>query len=328
MKHIIINGGLGFIGFHTAKALELNPNYKTIIFDAKKEYIKYGVNFNPFSHREQLLNSSTIIHGDCNDKLQFQSVWEEFKPSILIHFASLPIVWKAESDPLMALYDIENSIKSVLEVIEKSKHLPEKILYISSSMVYGHFIRNNQNILLPATENHPTNPIDVYGRLKLNGELLVSNFSIKNKVDYCIIRPSAVYGPEDYNKRVVELFIMNAIKGKEIIISGNGELTLDFTYVDDLVDGIIQSMEHKNKNSIFNLTFGKGYTINQLAESIKEYFPSLEIKMGLISPNRPNRTYLDISRAKSEFNFNPKVSLNEGVKKYITYLLENNIYDK
>lgn len=74
MKQIILNGGLGFIGFHTAKALELNPDYKTVIFDAKKEYIKYGVKFNPYLRREQLLNSSTIVHGNYNDKLHFQSI--------------------------------------------------------------------------------------------------------------------------------------------------------------------------------------------------------------------------------------------------------------
>ena len=327
MKHIIINGGLGFIGFHTAKALELNPNYKTIIFDASKEYIKYGVNFNPYLRREEFLHSSTIIHGDCNNKLHFQKIWEKFKPNILIHFASLPIVWKAESEPKIAQEDIENSLKSVLEVIDKSRHFPEKILYISSSMVYGNFLRNQNNILIPACENQTTNPIDVYGNLKLNCEKIVEKFSNKNNIQYCIIRPSAVYGPEDYNKRVVELFLMNAIKGKEIIISGNGELKLDFTYVSDVVEGIILAMETKTNSRIFNITYGKGYTINQLAESIKEYFPNIKIKKGFINPNRPNRTYLDINKAKSELNYSPKTSLDEGIKKYINYILENNIYD-
>lgn len=326
MKHILINGGLGFVGFHTAKTLETNPNYKTIIFDASKEYIKYGVKFNPYKRREQLLNSSIIVHGNCNDKLHFREIWEKYKPNILIHFASLPIVWKAESDPIIAKDDIENSIKSVLEVIGKSNHFPEKIIYISSSMVYGHFLRNQNNILLPAIENQPTNPLDLYGHLKLNSEKNVADFSIKNNIDYSIIRPSAVYGPEDYNKRVVELFLMNAIKGQEIIISGNGELILDFTYVDDLVEGIIKAIETKTQNKIFNITYGKGYTINQLAESIKEYFPNIKIKKGLINPNRPNRTYLDTKRAQLELHYSPKVPLEEGIKRYINYLLKNNIY--
>ncbi len=326
VKHILINGGLGFVGFHTAKALETNPNYKTIIFDASKEYIKYGVKFNPYKRREELLNSSTIIHGNCNDKLHFQAVWEEYKPNILIHFASLPIVWKADLEPITAQEDIENSIKSALDVIGKSKHFPEKIIYISSSMVYGHFLRNKNNILLPANENQPTNPLDVYGRLKLNSEKNIEKFSIENNIDYSIIRPSAVYGPEDYNKRVVELFLMNALKGQEIVISGDGELTLDFTYVDDLVEGIIKAMEIKTQSKIFNITYGKGYTINELSECIKNYYPQITIKKGLIHPNRPNRTYLDTSRAKLELNYSPKIPLEEGIKRYINYLLENNIY--
>ena len=327
MKQILLNGGLGFIGFHTAKELEKNPDFNTIIFDASRKYIQYGVNFDPYIRRKKLLNNSTIIDGDCNDIDLYTKTWIAHKPDILIHFASLPIVWKAEADPDLAQKDIEKSIESVLIAIEKSGHFPQKIIYISSSMVYGNFQRDGNNSIIPAVESQKTEPIDIYGQCKLAGEKMVEKFCNKRQLDYTIIRPSAVYGPEDYNKRVVELFVMNALKGKEIIVSGNGELSLDFTYVEDLANGIIACLTKKTQHKIFNLTYGKGYTINHLAEVLKIHFPNLEIKNGLIHPNRPNRSYLDISMAKSELDFFPNNSLEEGIKKYINYLKEHKIYD-
>jgi nucleoside-diphosphate-sugar epimerase len=325
---ILLTGGLGFIGFHTAKLLEETTKHHLLIVDAYREYIKHDVIFNPYIRRGAMLQKSKIIQGDCSNYAFVKQIIQDYQPEIIIHFASLPIVWKAENWPELAHQDIEESFKSVLSGCEETSQVPKKIIYISSSMVYGHFMRDQFLNLIPAIENQAITPIDVYGRCKMTCENLLIDFAKKTISNYIIIRPSAVYGPEDYNKRVVEVFLKNAIQNKEIIISGNGELTLDFTYVEDLVKSIVQCVEKDITNETFNITFGHGYTINELAHIVKQLVPSANIKHGLLAPNRPNRTYLNIEKAKSLLGINPQTSLEQGVEKYYKYLIDHRIYEQ
>ena len=119
-------------------------------------------------------------------------------------------------------------------------------------MVYGNF--DSEDV----KEERPCKPIGIYGTLKYSGELLVKAYSDVFDLPYTIIRPSALYGERCVSRRVGQIFIENAIQDLDIAINGNGEEKLDFTYIDDLINGISLCCNNKNAiNQTFNLTYGK-----------------------------------------------------------------------
>ena len=128
-------------------------------------------------------------------------------------------------------------------------------------MVYGNFDSKDVN------EETLCKPIGIYGTLKYSGELLVKAYNQVFDLPYSIIRPSALYGERCVSRRVGQIFIENAIQGLDITINGDGEEKLDFTYIEDLIEGIGLCCEKESaKNQTFNLTYGDSRKINELTE--------------------------------------------------------------
>ena len=191
----------------------------------------------------------------------------------------------------------------------------KRLVYSSSSFVYGHFK------YAPADENHPTNPIDVYGGTKLACESMIKGFGTRFGIDYTIVRPSAVYGPTDANLRVSQIFVDNAFNGKELVMEGGGEAALDFTYVDDIAQGfMLAALSPQAKNEIFNITRGEGRTLKELSEILRQYFPDLKTLIKPADKTRPVRGALDIRKAKEILGYSPKYSLEYGIKEYVEYI--------
>ena len=191
-------------------------------------------------------------------------------------------------------------------------------------MVYGHFQKDENDNIIPPNEEAPCNPIDIYGSLKLCCEHLIKAYHHRKKLSYVIIRPTAVYGSDDCNFRVTELFVSNALIERPIMLDNGGSHLLDFTYIDDVVEGICSTIENNNAlNQTFNLSYGKGESIKELAETIKRYLPSAKITNSDSKPFRPNRGALDISKAKKILNFSPKYSLETGIKFYFDQVKEH-----
>jgi len=195
----------------------------------------------------------------------------------------------------------------------KGNNFLKKFIYTSSSMVYGNFKED------PVKEEHSTDPINVYGTMKLGGEIVTRGLCNTYGIDHIIIRPSAVYGPTDMNRRVTQIFVENAMQGKKLIVMGKDE-KLDFSYVDDVAQGFIQALLSDVKNETFNLTGGDPKTLLEYAQLVKKYFPEVEIEVEEREKDRPLRGGLDISKARKEFNYNPKYDLESGVKEYIEFL--------
>jgi nucleoside-diphosphate-sugar epimerase len=160
-----------------------------------------------------------------------------------------------------------------------------------------------------------------YTASKLYGEELVKGYSQSYGIDYVIIRPSTVYGPfNDETTRLMDIFILNALQGKELKITRKPNSTLDFTYIDDFVDGMMLAMKEKNKS--FDISYGKGvsvevvadYIISLAGQGVKNFYP-VEIA-------QPQEVELDISRMK-EIGYNPKVDIYEGVGKTFEWYKEH-----
>ena len=137
---------------------------------------------------------------------------------------------------------------------------------------------------------------------------------------YTIIRPSALYGERCVSRRVGQIFIENAIQNLDININGNGEEKLDFTYIEDLIDGISKCCSGSGAiNQTFNLTYGNARKINDLLDILKSEFPSVNVNYIEREKFMPERGTLNTNKAKKLINYDPKFNIEDGYKKYIAW---------
>jgi nucleoside-diphosphate-sugar epimerase len=233
-----------------------------------------------------------------------------FGADAVIHLASFPRQKVVGQNPVWGSDVMSTGLVNLLE-LTKAYKVP-KFVYISSSMVYGDFENN-------VTEDAPCNPIGQYGIMKYMGEKLVEDYSRKFGFDYTIIRPSAVYGELDVEDRVVSKFILAAMRNETLKVKGQNEV-LDFTYVEDAAQGIVQAtLSDAANNKIYNITRSadEEYTLLRAAQLAIEVAGGY----GNIHPEGrdlsfPKRGRLDISRAVADFGYAPAVNVEEGFRRY------------
>ena len=218
--------------------------------------------------------------------------------------------------PTEALQINVDGTLSVLEGVKACGSV-KRFIFTSSSFVYGHF---KQPI---ADEEHPTNPIDVYGGTKLTGEILTRAYSTQHGFEHVIIRPSAAYGFGDCNRRVTQLLIENAMKGKPLVLHDGGRSRIDFTYVTDVADGFARALlTPEASNQTFNITRGNARSVLEFATEVKKYFPNAQLIEKPTDASRPERGTLSIEKARKLLNYNPKIDIEQGIKEYVTMLKE------
>ncbi len=315
MEKILLTGGAGFIGSHIARKL-IERGCEVIIFDAFVQYIS------PFESKYQkyldlrfkgIKDKITFIRGDTRHKSHIANVIKEHRPDRVIHMAALPIADLSFIHYEETINTIVLGTTNLLTCI-KDAGFVKRFVYTSSSMVYGDFEYE------PADETHPTRPKDVYGGTKLAGEVLTESFGRRYGVKYTIIRPSAVYGPGDVNRRVTQIFLENALGDKGLVVRGGGENKLDFSFVEDVADGFVRAtMSEKGENEIFNITRGESRSLTEYANELKKYFPSLKVSLEPMPSHRPKRGTLDITKAKTLLGYNPRYNLEDGIKRYVEW---------
>jgi len=318
---ILLVGGAGFIGSYIAKEL-LKQGDEITIHDAFLNYI-HPLNSNYESllklRLNDIINDITLIRGDIRHKGRFLKILKENKPDAVILLAALPI---ATASNIYSEDAFGINLNGTVNVLESIREVPsiKRFIYASSSMVYGNFQYS------PADENHPTNPIEVYGGTKLAGEILTKAFGKRFNIPYTIIRPSAVYGPTDVNRRVSQIFIENALKNKPLILEDGGNSKLDFSYVEDVAHGFILALKSdKAMNETFNITNGNSRSIKEFAQILQKHIPNIKIEEKPSKELRPKRGTLSIEKAKKLLNFNPKYNIEDGIPKYIDFFKENNL---
>ncbi len=321
VKRILITGGAGFIGYHVAKEL-IGLNNEVIIYDAFVNYIPPLESSYPayLEYRlNDIKNKARIIRGDIRNRGYLVQVLNDVKPEIVIHLAAIPI---AKASNQFSEEAIQINLNGTITVLEALRVCPfiKRFVFTSSSFVYGDFAYE------PADEEHPTSPIDIYGGTKLSGEVLTRAFGRKFNIEYTIIRPSAVYGPTDANRRVTQILIENAILGKPLILHAGGLERVDFTYVKDTAHGfVLAALSDSAKNEVFNITRGEGHSIKDLADILKIRFKNLEVIEQPTDERRPQRGALGIAKAKSFLGYVPRYDLKKGVEEYVDFILEKRL---
>ncbi|MFH0798849.1 MAG: NAD-dependent epimerase/dehydratase family protein [Pseudomonadota bacterium] len=323
-KKILINGGVGFIGYHLSKKL-LDDGHDVVIYDAFINYIPADKSTYALYLHARLADLDKrveIIRGDIKDVDHLIKTIKEHRPEVLINLAAVPIATASNEMPWELIeVNLEGTI-AILDAIRSTDSV-RRFVYTSSSFVYGNFKKE------PADENHITEPIDIYGGTKLAGEILTKTIGKKFGIEYTIIRPSAVYGPTDANRRVTQIFVENALSGKPLILHDGGSGRLDFSCVMDVADGFaLAALSPKARNETFNITCGEGRSMRSFAEILQRLVPGVKIIERPSDDIRPERGALDISKARRLLGYNPKYPLEKGMEEYVRYVKDSGILSK
>ena len=324
MKKITIIGGAGFIGHNLALRL-IKLGFEISIIDNLEinsfGSLKDNINNLPYpllskkilEERIKLLEKEKIkiYKIDARNYEDIVNKLNEIKPNIVIHLAAVSHANRSNKEPHITF---DNSVRTLENVLDYSKNRLDHFIFSSSSMVYGNF--KSQEV----TEDTLCDPIGIYGVLKHSCEKMIKAYNHVFGLPYTIVRPSALYGERCISRRVGQIFIESALNKKEIFINGDGNEKLDFTYIDDLLQGFEKIITNeKSKNEIFNITYGSARSINEMIEILKTDFPNIQIKKEERDKLTPIRGTLSTKKAKDLISYNPDWSLEAGYPKYIKW---------
>ena len=319
MKKVIITGGAGFIGSRVVREF-LAADYAVTIFDSFKQYVAPDPEAEPvnlLSRLADVTDDISIVTGDTLNKDFLRRTLNKTRPDVIVHMAAWPLANVAIEQTEEAFDSILSSTVNILEVMRDFDH-ECTIVYTSSSMVYGDFQTPS------VTEQAPKDPKDIYGSIKLAGEIISSGYRKRYGIDVRTVRPTAVYGPGDANQRVLYKFITRALRGEPLRIDGDGSMALDFTYVDDTANGIFRiATSDSAKGETFNISRGKSETLGAAVSIISETIGDLKVEYGDIPDHIPNRGALDITKARNLIGFDPQYSLERALPTYIEHLRHN-----
>jgi nucleoside-diphosphate-sugar epimerase len=330
-KKIVIIGGAGFIGHNLAIKLKEN-NFDVSIVDGLEVNNLTSIigNYDNLPYpllskkiidsRLDLLSEKKIpLHvQDARNYHSLSAIIGNIKPEIIIHLAAVSHALRSNKNPYNTF---DHSLRTLENALDASRSSAKHFIFLSSSMVYGNFKTSE------ATEESICEPIGIYGALKYAAEKIIIAYNQVFNLPYTILRPSALYGERCISRRVGQIYIENALFGKELIINGDGKEKLDFTYIEDLTDGILTIINNKNSiNQIFNLTYGEAREINEMVDILKQSFPEIKIKKVDRDKLMPYRGTLSMNKAKSLLNFKSNWELEKGYKRYIQWYL--NFFEK
>jgi len=327
-KKIALIGGAGFIGHHLAlelsrrgasvevvDSLQVN-NLIQLTADTSADPFTRDLYLRIVNQRLDLMREAGVqLHPqDARDYHALSRILAAGKPDVIVHLAAVSHAGRSNKDPYSTF---DHSLRTLENALDVARGLCEHFIFLSSSMVYGNFLT------AAVDEDHPLNPIGIYGALKVGGEKIVIAYQQVFDLPYTIIRPSALYGPRCVSRRVGQIFIENALRGRKLRLDGDGSERLDFTYVNDLVDGICLAIAHPAaRNEIFNLTYGASRPIRDLVAILREHVPGVEVESVERDQLMPVRGTLSIEKARRLLGYQPTHSIDEGFLRYIEWYLE------
>lgn len=326
-RRVLIIGGAGFIGHNLAlhlKSLEaevtiidgLEVNNLTSVLGNSDNLPYPHLSYTVLNERLDLLRKSGIplFVQDARDYHALSHLINNINPQVIYHLAAVSHANRSNKDPYSTF---DHSLRTLENALDNAKDRVEHFVYLSSSMVYGHF-KNDQ-----VNESTNCEPLGIYGALKYSGEKMVIAYNQVFNLPYTIIRPSALYGERCISRRVGQIFIENALFGNEITINGDGSDGLDFTYIQDLVNGLTNVItSEESKNQIFNLTYGSARSISDMIDILRGYFPKISVKSIAKDALMPDRGTLSVDKARDLIGYNPTWSLDQGYPKYIEWYMD------
>lgn len=316
-RRIVLIGGAGFIGHNLALELKrrgaevsvvdgLEVNNLLSLYSADYACQERDLYIHLVQSRLKMLQHAGVpVHvEDVRDYFRLSLLMEKLKPQVVVLLAAIAHASKSNKDPYSTF---DHSFRTLENALDNSRNKVEQFIYFSSSMVYGNFETET------VTESSPCNPLGIYGALKFGAEKLVIGYNQVFGLPYTIIRPSALYGERCISRRVGQVFIENALRGQDIVIRGDGNERLDFTYIRDVVNGVCCCIERPEaRNEIFNLTYGQGRSLNEMAAIVQRHFPGINVRYIPRDSLMPERGTLSVDKAKKLIGYEPSYPLEIG----------------
>lgn len=319
MQKILITGGAGFIGSNLIGKL-INKKYKIICIDNLNNY------YNPRQKRQNIApfltkNNFIFYKADIANFSHLKNIFSNHCFEKIIHLAARAGVRASINKPL--LYQKVN-VAGTLNLLKLAKRFNiQQFIYGSTSSIYG------DQKKLPFCETDPCNqPISPYAATKKSAELLCHTYAHLYKIKTTILRFFTVYGPKGRPDMAPYLFCQAILNKKPLQKFGNGQSSRDYTYVDDITDGILKAIKKPFAYEIINLGNSKPITLNKFIQLIekttgqKAIINPLPVRQGDVS-----HTFADIKKAKKLLNWQPKTDLKTGMKKFVDWYQKNIISD-
>jgi UDP-glucuronate 4-epimerase len=309
---ILFTGAAGFIGSHTSRAL-LQKGHSIIGLDNFNDY--YSVKQkeqNIHLLRVDFPDRFTIVRGDILEKTLLDNIFQTESFDAVIHLAARAGVRPSIRDP--KLYHEVNTI-GTLNLFECcKKYSVPKCVFASSSSVYG----DSKDV--PFSEDQILRPISPYASTKLTNENDAYVYSKLYGISMIGLRFFTVYGPAGRPDMAPFLFTKAILEGSPIMRFGDGTTSRDYTYIDDIVSGIVSAIDYNTPYDIFNLGNSNTVSLNEFIATIERITKKKAIiEQKEMQPGDVPHTFADISKAKNLFGYSPKTSIEEGMKRFLEW---------
>lgn len=338
-KTILITGAAGFIGANLARrVLQDYEGVRVVGFDSMNDYYDVRIKEHRLEQLAACDDSFIFIKGNLVDKALVNGIFEQYKPAVVVNLAAQAGVRYSITNP--DAY-IESNIIGFYNILEACRHRSvEHLVYASSSSVYG----SNKKVPY-STDDKVDNPVSLYAATKKSDELLAHAYSKLYNIPSTGLRFFTVYGPAGRPDMAYFGFTNKLIKGEKIKIFNYGNCKRDFTYVDDIVEGVVRVMRHAPEKAVgedgLPVPPYAVYNIgNNSPENLLDFVDILQqelIRSGVLPedydfeahkelvPMQPGDvpiTYADTSALERDFGFKPNTSLREGLRKFAEWYKE------
>lgn len=312
MDSILITGGAGFIGSHLAQHL-LQEGKRLAIVDNLDDY--YPAELKRANLEEVRASGEfQFFPIDIRDGEKLREVFATFKPDAVIHLAARPGVRPSFAQP--EAYTSIN-VLGTTQVLEISRQCGvERLVFASSSSVYGHSSR--APFREDATISHP---LSIYAATKVAGEAVAFTYAHTYAFSVVCLRLFTAYGPRQRPDLAIRKFAGLIMDGKEVPIYGDGSLERDYTYIDDIVDGIRRSLDAPGRFAVYNIGNSHPVRIDTMVDTLgralgepvrRRFIPAPAGEMLL--------THADLTKARQDLGYSPQVSFEEGIRRFAEWL--------
>lgn len=321
MKTYLVTGGAGFIGSHLCDYL-LENGARVINVDNFNDFYNPGIKEKNIAQHLGKENY-TVERADIRDLVSLDRIFGQNKIDTVVHLAAMAGVRPSIEKPL--LYE-EVNVAGTMNLLEMCKKYDIKnFVCASSSSVYG----NNKQVPFKETDIVDF-AISPYAATKKSCEVMGHTYHHLYGIDMAMLRFFTVYGPRQRPDLAIHKFTKIIIQGDELPFYGDGTTKRDYTYIEDIIDGVVKSIKYVEENSgvyeIFNLGESQTISLSHMLKCIEEELGTkATVKRLPMQAGDVEKTFADISKAKEILGYNPKTKFEDGIKKFIKwYIAENN----
>ena len=330
---VLVTGTAGFIGFSLVREL-LKHDYEVVGLDCINSYYDTGLKYARLQaagiEQETIRDNKAVasrvdpsyrfIKLDLADRIGMAALFDAENFDIVVNLAGQAGVRYSIENPYAY---VESNILGFLNILENCRRHPVKhLLYASSSSIYG------MNDRVPYTETAPTDsPVSLYAATKKSNELMAHSYSKLYGIPATGLRFFTVYGPWGRPDMAPFLFLKSILSGSPIKVFNHGELSRDFTYIDDIVEGIMRILPHPSTEEIparvYNIGNSAPVRLMDFISVIEKVTGKHAVKQMLeMQPGDVYCTYADISRLQQDFGYRPSVGIEEGIRRFYDWFLD------